>query len=108
MVRLLNAAVTAALLAAMPTMSGCQKSHAHVAAEVVPAPAPQVLDFGQGNPVPLSLLSEEARSPITFNTEAEFQLRLKAGGTTVISESQLVTGEPNYKKRGLQFYALDT
>jgi hypothetical protein len=69
---------------------------------------PQEIDFGKGNPVQLTTVRAEARAPIAFNTGQELQIRLKSGGTVVISESDLVTGDPNFGKRGLQFMALDT
>lgn len=69
---------------------------------------PQVLNFGKGNPIGFDAIKSEAKAPVTFNSEQEFQIRLKNGGTVIISESNLVTGEPNFQKRGLQFMALDT
>lgn len=68
----------------------------------------QELNFGPHSPIQFNAIRSEARAPITFNSERDLQLRLRNGGTVLISESDLVTGEPNFSKRGLQYMALDT
>src|SRR5580700_10234682 len=42
---------------------------------------PQELDFGKGNSIPFQSIKAEAKAPIAFNSEQEYQLRLKSGGT---------------------------
>jgi hypothetical protein len=69
---------------------------------------PQEIDSGPKNSVLFTAVKAEARAPVVFNSEPEFQIRLNSGGTVEISESDPVTGEPNFQKRGLQFMALDT
>jgi hypothetical protein len=77
------------------------------------APSPQnagaqEIDLGKQNAVPFQVVRSEARAPINLNSERDFEVRLKSGGTVVLSESDLTTGEPNFSKRGMQFMALDT
>lgn len=94
------------LFACMCEAQSSQSNQAGAAA--APKTGPQQIDFGKGSAVPFSAVREEAKEPISLNSEPEFQLRLKNGGTVVISESDLETGKPNFQQRGLQFMALDT
>lgn len=67
----------------------------------------QELDFGKGNSVPFAALAEEPKAPMSFVSEDAFKLRLKNGGTVSVSQSDLVLGAPEFRKRGLFVLGMD-
>jgi hypothetical protein len=71
-------------------------------------PGPQILDFGRGGRIPVDALSQEARTPIPFNSGPQVVADLASHGKVVIRKSTVVVGEPDFQKRSVFFLYLDT
>src|ERR1019366_8070437 len=82
------------------------------AAKVTPAGVSkggtQEISLGKGNFAGWDLIRAEAKAPLAFTTEQEFQTRLKSGGTIVVDGSDIVVGEPDFSSSKTVFLALDT